>query len=59
MPLTACVHCGLPTRIHFAWCQESGVKGEMPAAALRPGAIVAEPRELRYSKPTPRLKARR
>lgn len=59
MPLTSCVHCGLPTRIHFAWCLESGVKGEMPVAALRPGAIVSEPRELRYCKPAPKQKARR
>jgi len=51
MPLSVCVHCGLPTRIHFAWCQESGIKGLMPPEALRPGAVVAEPRELRFCKP--------
>jgi hypothetical protein len=59
MPLTSCVHCGLPTRIHFAWCQESGAKGDMPAEALRPGAVVAEARELRFSKPVKTQKARR
>jgi hypothetical protein len=59
MQTTNCVYCGLPTRIHFAWCQESGVKGEMPPEALRPGAVVAESRELRFCKPAPRLKARR
>ena len=51
MPLTRCVYCGLPTRIHFAWCQESGAKGNMPPEALRPGAIVVEARELRFCKP--------
>ena len=59
MPLTRCVHCDLPTRIHFAWCQESGAKGAMPPEALRPGAVVAEARELRWCKPATTLKARR
>jgi hypothetical protein len=59
MPLSSCVHCGLPTRIHFAWCQESGAKGDMPPEALRPGAVIAEARELRYCKPVRTQKARR
>ena len=59
MPLSTCVYCGLPTRIHFAWCQESGAKGDMPPEALRPGAVVAEARELRFCKPVGKQKARR
>ena len=51
MPMNRCAYCHLPTRIHFAWCQESGVKGAMPPEALRPGSIVAEPRELPWCKP--------
>jgi len=51
MPLIRCAYCKLPTRIHFAWCQESGVKGSMPPEALRPGSIVADPRELPWCKP--------
>jgi hypothetical protein len=49
----------LPTRIHFAWCQESGAKGDMPPEALRPGAVVSETRELRYCRPVTTQKARR
>ena len=59
MPLTRCVYCALPTRIHFAWCQESGAKGNMPPEALRPGAIVVEARELRFCKPVAAGKSRR
>lgn len=51
MPISRCAYCLLPTRIHFAWCQESGVKGLMPPEALRPGSIVVESRELRWCKP--------
>jgi hypothetical protein len=51
MPTIRCAYCKLPTRIHFAWCLESGVKGTMPPEALRPGSIVAEARELRWCKP--------
>lgn len=53
MATTRCAYCRLPTRIHFAWCQESGVKGNMPPEALRPGAIIAELRELPWQKPAP------
>ena len=59
MPLTRCVHCDLPTRIHFAWCQESGAKGNMPPEALRPGAVVAEAREWRFCQPVKAQKVRR
>lgn len=59
MPMTCCAYCQLPTRIHFAWCQESGVKGNMPPEALRPGSIVADPRELRWCKPATSVKIRR
>jgi hypothetical protein len=59
MPLPRCVYCGLPTRLHFAWCQESGAKGNMPPEALRPGAIVVEARELRFCKPAAASKSRR
>lgn len=59
MPMTRCAYCQLPTRIHFAWCQESGVKGEMPPEALRPGSIVADTRELPWSKPVRVMKIRR
>ncbi len=51
MPIIRCAYCKLPTRIHFAWCQESGVKGVMPPEALRPGSIVAEAREWIWCKP--------
>jgi hypothetical protein len=59
MPITRCAYCKLPTRIHFAWCQESGVKGEMPPAALRPGSIVHEIRELAWCKPADVVRSRR
>ncbi len=59
MPINRCAYCNLPTRIHFAWCQESGVKGVMPPEALRPGSIVAEARELVWSKPASVAKSRR
>jgi hypothetical protein len=59
MPTIRCAYCKLPTRLHFAWCQESGVKGEMPQAALRPGSIVAEARELRWCKPVGAVKSQR
>ena len=59
MPMTRCAYCQLPTRIHFAWCQESGVKGNMPPEALRPGSIVADARELRWCKPVTAIKSSR
>jgi hypothetical protein len=59
MPIIRCVYCQLPTRIHFAWCQESGVRGTMPPEALRPGSIVAESRELRWCKPVSSVKSQR
>ena len=59
MPITRCAYCHLPTRIHFAWCQESGIKGEMPTAALRPGSIVLEMRELPWTKPANIVKSQR
>ena len=59
MPITRCAYCKLPTRIHFAWCQESGVKGEMPHEALRPGSIVHEIRELAWCKPADVVRSRR
>jgi len=51
MPMTRCAYCHLPTRIHFAWCQESGVTGDMPREALRPGSIVSESREWPWVRP--------
>ncbi len=59
MPNIRCVYCKLPTRIHFAFCQESGVKGVMPPEALRPGSIVAEMRELPWCRPVLAEKSRR
>ena len=59
MPIIRCAYCKLPTRIHFAWCQESGVKGEMPPEALRPGSIVREARELAWCKPVHGVKSQR
>jgi len=59
MPINRCVYCKLPTRIHFAFCQESGVKGEMPPEALRPGSIVSEPREMRWCKPVSAVRIQR
>lgn len=59
MSINRCAHCHLPTRIHFAWCQESGVKGDMPREALRPGCIVQEPRELRWTRPANVVKSQR
>lgn len=53
MSISRCEYCRLPIRIHFAWCQESGIKGDVPVEALRPGAIVAETRELRWRRPVP------
>lgn len=57
--MSRCEHCGLPTRIHFAWCQESGARGAMPPEALRPGAIVSDTREWRWLKPVAWNKGRR
>jgi hypothetical protein len=59
MPMSRCEHCGLPTRIHFAWCQESGARGVIPPEALRPGAIVSDTREWRWLKPVAWNKGRR
>ncbi|MDR3449519.1 MAG: hypothetical protein P4M15_07220 [Alphaproteobacteria bacterium] len=47
MPQPRCHHCGLPVRIHFAFCAESGIVGKMAPEALAPNAIKFEPGELR------------
>ena len=49
--LAVCHHCQLPVRLHFCFCFSSGIKGAVPANALKPGAIQSDPRELRYCKP--------
>jgi hypothetical protein len=57
-----CIYCRLPFRIHFAWCQESGMGSiKMPAEALSPKAIKTDPEELRWIKPIPasKIKGRR
>jgi hypothetical protein len=59
MPMTRCAYCSLPTRIHFAWCQASGIKGAMPNEALSPASIVVETRELPWCKPATAAKTRR
>ncbi len=59
MPITHCAYCSLPTRIHFAWCQASAIKGAMPPEALSPSSIVVEPRELRRSQPATAARSRR
>lgn len=46
-----CAYCGLPIRLKFAHCIESGIRGPMIDGTLRPSAIVVEPGELRYCKP--------
>ena len=48
-----CVYCGLPTRIHFAFCVESGIQGNIPLEALTPRAIQSDPREIRWLNPVP------
>lgn len=49
MPGIRC-KCGIHPRLHFAWCQQSGFKGQMPPEALTPNAIKFEPGELRQPK---------
>jgi hypothetical protein len=45
-----CPYCHLPMRLHFAWCYESGIQGEMPKEALRPGAIIREQGEIKVDR---------
>jgi hypothetical protein len=45
-----CAYCHLPMRIHFAWCQGSGIKGDMPKEALRPGAVRREIGEVKVDR---------
>ena len=44
---TRCRFCHLPTEVHFAHCTASGIRGLMPDAALRPGAVMTWPGEER------------
>ncbi|WP_294538125.1 hypothetical protein [uncultured Rhodoblastus sp.] len=49
-----CRHCGLPIRIHLAFCLERGIRfAQMPLEAFRPGAIHVDAGELRWIKPVP------
>ena len=50
---TRCRFCNLPTSIHYAHCIESGIRGLMPEAALRPGAVMTWPGEERLPILTP------
>ena len=51
-----CASWGLPVRVHFAHCVESGIRGPMIGGTLRPGAIVTDARELRWVKAVPEHK---
>jgi hypothetical protein len=55
---TKCRFCHLPTETHFAHCIPSGIRGLMPEAALRPGAVMTWPGEERLPilSPAQRLK---
>lgn len=52
-PENKCVYCGLPVRVHFAWCHESGIRADIPPEALTARAIQSDPREIRWLNPVP------